>query len=149
MASTQIVARLRRAGLNAVGLSGVDGGLWRAKGKPAIPVRDGGKTKLLRGNLTGRVESVDGRLLVLLLSAGYLPVICAPALDEIGCVVNVDNDFAAAATAAALSATDVVFLFEAPGFLRDAREPESRIPEIPVSQSSLICPRPPGEWPKS
>lgn len=130
LASTEIVARLRRRGLNAIGLSGVDGGLWRAKAKREIPVRDGDKTKLLRGNLTGRVEAVDGRFLEVLLRAGYLPVLCAPALDEEGNIVNVDNDLAAAATAIALRAGTMVFLFEAPGFLADPNDLESRVPEM-------------------
>jgi acetylglutamate/LysW-gamma-L-alpha-aminoadipate kinase len=134
LVSTGIVARLRRCGLNAVGLSGVDGGLWRAKAKREIPVRDGEKTKLLRGNLTGRVEAVDGCFLKVLLEAGYLPVLCAPALDEEGNIVNVDNDLAAAATAIALRAGTMVFLFEAPGFLADPNDPDSRVAEIQASE---------------
>jgi acetylglutamate/LysW-gamma-L-alpha-aminoadipate kinase len=134
LASTEIVARLRRAGLDAVGLSGVDGGLWRAKAKREIPVREGDKTKLLRGNLTGRVEAVDGRLLGILLEAGYLPVVCAPALDEEGMIVNADNDIAAAVTAVSLGASAMVFLFEAPGFLAEPSDPGSRVAEIPAAE---------------
>lgn len=131
LASTEIVARLRRRGLEAVGFSGVDGGLWQARAKREILVRDGEKTKLLGGNLTGRVEGVDGRLLEVLLMAGFLPVLCAPALDEDGRIVNVDNDTAAAVTAITMKAETMVFLFEAPGFLADPDDPESRVPEIP------------------
>ncbi|HPW16822.1 MAG TPA: [LysW]-aminoadipate kinase [Candidatus Aminicenantes bacterium] len=134
LASTGIVAGLRRRGLDAVGLSGVDGGLWRAKAKREIPVREGDKTKLLRGNRTGRVEAVEARLLQVLLRAGYLPVLCAPALDEDGLIVNADNDTAAAATAAALGAETMVFLFEAPGFLSDPDDPGSRVAEIPAAE---------------
>ncbi|MCX6566488.1 MAG: [LysW]-aminoadipate kinase [Candidatus Aminicenantes bacterium] len=134
LTSTGIVARLRRHGLNAVGLSGVDGGLWRATAKREIPVRDGDKIKLLRGNLTGRVDAVDGRFLEVLLEAGYLPVLCAPALDEEGNIVNVDNDLAAAATAIALRAGTMVFLFEAAGFLADPNDPESRVAEIQAAE---------------
>jgi len=130
LASTEIVARLRRRGLDAVGLSGVDGGLWRAKAKRDLPVREGDKTKLLRGNLTGRVEAADVRLLEVMLEAGFLPVLCAPALDEDGNIVNADNDIAAAVTAAAIGATTMVFLFEAAGFLAEPDDPESRIAEI-------------------
>jgi len=129
--NTRLVAALRRSGVDAVGLSGVDGGLWVAKAKKAIPVRDGGKTRLLEGNLSGRVDRVNSRLLRGLLDLGFTPVISPPALSEEGEVLNTDNDHAAALTAASLSITRMVSLFEAPGLLRDPDDEASLVPRIP------------------
>ncbi len=79
LANKRIVALLQRHGLQAVGLSGVDGRLWEAKAKKDLLVKDNGRTKLLRNNLTGRVERINTGLLGLLLfqhlgrgSVGYL-----------------------------------------------------------------------------
>jgi [amino group carrier protein]-L-2-aminoadipate 6-kinase len=130
LVNKQVVARLQRHGVNAVGLCGVDGGLWRAKAKKEILVQEGEKTKLLKGNLTGRVEKVNAELLRLLLDHGYLPAVCAPALSDENEIVNTDNDAASAVTAGALGIKKMVFLFEAPGLLRDADDEGSLIRRI-------------------
>lgn len=130
LANKQIVARFQKHGVNAVGLCGVDGRLWRAKAKKEILVEDGGKTKLLKGNLTGRVETINAGLLRLLLDNDYLPVVCAPALSYENEIVNTDNDTAAAAMAVSLNIERIVYLFEAPGLLRDADDETSLVPRI-------------------
>jgi acetylglutamate/LysW-gamma-L-alpha-aminoadipate kinase len=130
LANTRLVALLQRYGLPAVGLSGVDGRLWEAKAKKELLVRDNGKTKLLRDNCTGRVESINTRLIRLLLDHGYLPVLCAPAISREHEIVNTDNDGAAAVMAAQLGIKTMVYLFEAPGLLRDADRPESLVPRL-------------------
>ncbi len=53
--NTRLVAALRAHGVNAVGLSGVDGGLWRAERKPAIRAVEGDRTVVVRDDLSGRV----------------------------------------------------------------------------------------------
>ncbi len=131
VANKRIVAQLLRRGVNAVGLSGVDGRLWQATAKKDLLVRENGKTKLLRNNLTGRVDKVNAGLLRLLLESGYVPVISAPAISEEGEIVNTDNDTAAAVLAEQMGIERLVFLFEAPGLLerpepaRDARPPHT------------------------
>jgi acetylglutamate/LysW-gamma-L-alpha-aminoadipate kinase len=130
LVNTKIVARLQKHGINAVGLSGVDGRLWLARPKPQILIREGEKTKLMTGNLTGRVEEVNIQLIQILWEKGYLPVICAPALSYESEIVNVDNDWATAVMAQALGVKQVVFLFEAPGLLRDPSDDTSLISVI-------------------
>ena len=134
VANKRIVALLQRHGLQAVGLCGVDGRLWEAKAKKDLLVRDNGKTKLLRNNLTGRVERINVELLQLLLDHGYVPVMCAPAISREHEIVNTDNDTAAAVMAAELKLKTIIFLFEAPGFLREADRPESLIPRLSRSE---------------
>jgi len=130
LANKRIVARFQAHGVNAVGLCGVDGKLWQAKAKKDILVREGGKTKLLKDNLTGRVEAVNAGLVRLLLDAGYLPVLCAPAISYENEIVNTDNDTAAAIMAERLGIEKMVYLFEAPGLLRDPDREETLVRRI-------------------
>lgn len=126
-----VVATLLAAGIPAVGLTGVDGRLWQAKRKPDLLVEENGKTKLLTGNLTGRVERVHVDLLTHLLRGGYTPVIAPPAISHDNEIVNTDNDWAVAVMAGQLKVSRVVYLFEAPGLLRSVDDPGSVIPHIP------------------
>lgn len=129
-----VVATLLRHGINAVGLTGVDGKLWQAKRKPDLLIAEGTKTKLLRDNLTGRVEKVNTELLQYLINGGYTPVIAPPAISHEGDIVNTDNDWAVAVMAGALNARKVVYLFEAPGLLKDVSDPASVLPTVTKDQ---------------
>jgi len=133
LVNKEIVARMHRHGINAVGLSGVDGRLWQAKAKKEIMVKEGDKVKLLKGNLTGRVEAVNTELITLLLQNGYLPVISAPAISIENEIVNTDNDWAIAVMAESLGIKKLVSLFEAPGLLRDPDDEGSLIHHIDKS----------------
>jgi len=130
LVNKKIVATLQANGISALGLSGVDGALWRAKRKPNLLSKEGNKTKLLIDNLTGRVEVVNADLIHLLVDNGYTPVIAPPALSYENEIVNTDNDWAVAIMAGALEVKKVVYLFEAPGLLRDVNKPESLIKHI-------------------
>jgi acetylglutamate/LysW-gamma-L-alpha-aminoadipate kinase len=130
LVNKKIVARMHQYGLNAVGLCGVDGRLWQAKAKKDLLVQEGNKVKLLKDNRTGRVEKINTELIRLLLDHDYLPVICPPSLSFESEIVNTDNDWAVAVMAGALQIRKVVFLFEAPGLLRDHLREDSLIPHI-------------------
>jgi acetylglutamate/LysW-gamma-L-alpha-aminoadipate kinase len=67
------VERLQQLGVNAVGLSGVDGRSLEGERKAAIKVIEHGKRKVLRDDYTGRVEQINTALLTLLLEHGYTP----------------------------------------------------------------------------
>ena len=123
-----IVERLQRRGINAVGLSGIDGRLWQGPRKKAIRVLENGRKRIIRNNHTGRVDEVNTRLLTDLLDAGMLPVLTPPAISYDGEAMNVDGDRAAAATAVALGATDLIILSNIPGLLRDFPDESSLIP---------------------
>ena len=59
-----IVEKLQARGVNAVGLSGIDGGIWRGKRKDAIrSIDENGKKRIIRGNYTGTVTDVNTDLL--------------------------------------------------------------------------------------
>ena len=115
----RLVGALVAAGVPAVGLTGVDGGLLRARRKTAHRAVVDGRRVVVRDDHSGRVVEVNGRLLWTLLRAGLLPVVSPPALAEDGRPVNADADRAAAAVAGALGAETLVMLTGAPGVLAD------------------------------
>lgn len=124
----ELVERLQARGVNAVGLSGLDGGLWQGPRKESIrQLLPDGRQRLVRDSLTGRVERVNVGLLSLLLEAGYLPVLTPPALSDDGQAINVDGDRAAAATAVAMGAGDLLILSNVRGVLADFPHEESLI----------------------
>ena len=106
----RVVAALRAAGLDAVGLSGVDGGLLTARP---------GATDL--GHV-GEIAHVRAALLESFLLAGLTPVI-APMAPEVGdgaaAPRNVNADDAAAAIAGALRATELLLVSDVPGVQAD------------------------------
>jgi len=129
--NNDLVLRLQRLGCNAIGLSGIDGGLWRATRKEAIRIVEEGRKVLLRDDHTGTIHTVNADLLRLLTAAGYRCVVTLPALADSGEALNVDGDRAAAAVAAALGAEELVILSNVPGLLRDVDDPASLIATIP------------------
>ncbi|MFR9673243.1 [LysW]-aminoadipate kinase [Streptomyces sp. TR06-5] len=114
-----IVAELSRLDVPAVGLTGLDGGMLRARRKSAVRAVVDGRKTLVRDNLSGRLHEVRTELPEALLRSGFVPVVSPPAIDESDRPVNVDADRAAAALAAALGADRLVLLTGAPGVLAD------------------------------
>ena len=127
-----LVEAFQKRGVNAVGLSGLDGRIFEGKRKDTITILEGGKRKVLRGDFTGKVERVNLGLVTLLLDHGYLPVLCPPAASYDGEAVNVDGDTTAAMLAAALKAKEFVMLSNVPGLLRNLQDPGSLIARIPA-----------------
>jgi len=132
--NSEIVRGLQRRGVNAIGLSGMDGGLFRAERKEAIRVVENGRKFLLRDDFTGKVTTVNVALLDLLLSHGYRPVVTLPALGTEGDALNVDLDRAAAAIASAVKATAFILLSNVPGLLRNVEDPDSLVTRIARSE---------------
>ncbi|MGQ9894014.1 MAG: [LysW]-aminoadipate kinase [Roseiflexus sp.] len=126
-----IVEHLQRLGVNAVGLSGLDGRILQGQRKAVIRIIEDGKQKVLRDDWTGTVEQVNTDLLRLLLEAGLLPVIAPIAVSAIGEALNVDGDRAAAAIAAALGADTLVLLTNVPGLLRAFPDESTLVRHIP------------------
>ena len=128
--NTDLTALFRAAGVDAVGLSGVDGGLLSGPRKSAVRVVENGKTKIRRGEHSGRIESVNADLLTGLLADGYTPVVSPPmeGIESDGGVtpVNTDADRAAAAVAGALDA-DLVLLTDVAGVYADPADPDTLI----------------------
>ena len=127
--NSDLVATFREAGVDAVGLSGVDGGLLTGPRKSAVRVVEDGTKKIKRGDHSGKIESVNADLLEALLGDGYTPVVGPPMLADDGVAVNTDADRVAAAVAGALGATLVV-LTDVAGVYADADDPSTLIESV-------------------
>ena len=131
--NTELTALFREAGVDAVGLSGVDGGLLSGPRKSAVRVVEDGKKKIKRGEHSGRIESVNAALLDGLLDDGYTPVVSPPmeGKESDGGVtaVNTDADRAAAAVAGALDA-ELVLLTDVAGVYADPADPDTLIESV-------------------
>jgi acetylglutamate/LysW-gamma-L-alpha-aminoadipate kinase len=128
------VERFQRLGVNAVGLSGLDGRIWEGPRKDAIRVIKNGRRLVVRDDYTGRVERVNTALLLSLLGSGFMPVLTPPAASTQGEAINVDGDRAAALTASALGAHTLVILSDVPGLLERFPDEGSLIPRIRAAE---------------
>lgn len=129
-----LVEKLQQRGVNAVGLSGLDGRLWEGPRKDAIKVIQNGRKMVIRDDYTGKVEKVNTALLQNLLAGGFLPVLTPPAISYEGEAINVDGDRAAAATAAAFQAEALIILSNVPGLLANFPDESSLIKHIPKAK---------------
>jgi len=138
---TDLVAGLQGRGVDAVGLSGVDGKLLHGPRKSAVRVMENGKRKIRRGDHSGTIKEVNAALLETLLDAGHVPVAGPPmaGADDGGITpVNTDADRAAAAIAAALGAR-LVLLTDVAGIYADPEDPATLIErvETPAEMTDL------------
>lgn len=129
-----LVEKLQMRGINAVGLSGLDGRIWEGPRKDTIKVADNGRKRVIRDDYTGKVEKVNTVLLKTLIEAGVLPILTPPAASYEGEAINVDGDRAAAATAAAFQAETLIILSNVPGLLEKFPDESSLIKYIPKNK---------------
>lgn len=129
------VEKLQRRGVNAVGLSGLDGRIFEGTRKDTLRVRVDGRKIVLRDDWTGTVDRVNTTLLRLLIDSGYFPVLTPPGASIAGDAINVDGDRAAAMLAGAFHADALVILSDVPGLLRVFPDESSLIPQIAKAQA--------------
>jgi acetylglutamate kinase len=108
LANKRLVAALRVRGVDAVGLSALDGGTVEVAPHPDAA----------RLGAVGQVKAVRPGLLTTLLSKGYTPVLASIGAHE-GELLNLNADDVAAALAGALGAAALVLLSDTPGLLLD------------------------------
>lgn len=125
----RIVELLQQKGVNAVGLSGLDGKSIQGKRNSGIKVRENGKTLLLR-DFSGKPKAVNKHLLDLLLNNGYLPVLSVPLIDENNYAINSENDDVIALLQSEFKTDKIISLIEAPGFLMDKNDPSSLVSKM-------------------
>jgi acetylglutamate/LysW-gamma-L-alpha-aminoadipate kinase len=129
------VEKLQRHGVNAVGLSGLDGRIFEGTRKDTLRIRVDGRRMVLRDDWTGTVDRVNTSLLELLIQGGYFPVLTPPGASTTGDAINVDGDRAAAMVAGAMKAEALVILTDMPGLLRQFPDESTLIGEIPRGQA--------------
>jgi acetylglutamate/LysW-gamma-L-alpha-aminoadipate kinase len=106
----------------------------QATRKDSIQSVENGKRKIIRDDYTGKIGTVNCELLMLLLNAGYLPVIAPVAVSKKGEALNVDADRAAAMVASALKAETLILLTAVPGLMENFPDESTVIRQLPQSQ---------------
>ena len=136
-----LVEKLQQLGINALGLSGLDGRLLEGQRKSALRIVENGKRKVLRDDFSGKILHVNDTLLRTLLEADYTPVVAPLAVSLESEALNVDGDRVAAAISAALKAQTLVILSDVPGLLRDYPDESTIIPHIRPQQAAEVLDR--------
>jgi acetylglutamate kinase len=109
--NTELVSLLNQSSSNAVGVSGKDAGLLRARKLVGEGGRDLG--------MVGEVTHVNHALLEVLLDKKYVPVVSPMGLGEDGEGYNINADAAAAEIAIALKAEKLIYLTDVAGILEN------------------------------
>ena len=137
LANKRIVERLRQLGVDAVGLSGLDGGIVQGRRRADLRIVEDGRRRVLHDNHVGSIERVDAALLEVLLARGSTPVLTPPIAAEDGTAINVDGDRLAAEVAIAVTAARLVIFTDTPGVMRDPGDEESLIAELILDEERL------------
>lgn len=125
-----MVAQLQAKGNNAIGLTGADGNIIKAKKRPVKEIDYG-----FVGDLDE--SSVSSTMLDSLLKAGLTPVLCAITHDGDTQLLNTNADTIASAVAVAMSSvyeTHLVYCFEKKGVLKDVNDDATVVREIRASE---------------
>ena len=126
--NSSLVLQLRKAGVNAVGVSGSSGIVF-AKRKILISVENG-KERMVRDDYSGKISRIDASPLLALLERGFVPIAAPIAQGEEFEPLNVDGDRAAAAIASRLGAQKLILFTDVEGYFRN-------FPDDLVSKATL------------
>jgi acetylglutamate kinase len=127
--NTEILAALREYGVEAVGISGVDGGIINAVKRPPKKVVDEktGQEQVVDYGHVGDIDSVDPKLLQTLLAADFVPVMASLGGDDDGNILNINADTVASEIASALKAEKLILVTDVDGILRADKTLISRV----------------------
>ncbi|WP_303817350.1 acetylglutamate kinase [Selenomonas ruminantium] len=132
--NSEIVNLLNRRGVRAVGLSGKDAGLIKARKKLAT-VYEGEDTKKVDIGYVGEVEQVDTGILEDLLKQGYVPIIAPIGVGDNGESYNINADYVAAEIAGALKAEKLLLLTDIEGIYKDFNDKSSFISTLHLPEA--------------
>jgi acetylglutamate/LysW-gamma-L-alpha-aminoadipate kinase len=133
-----IVGMLQKHGINAVGLSGVDGKIIQAeRKKKLIVMNEKGRKMVIDGGYTGKITEVNSGLIQSILDQGYVPVISPIAISEECEFLNVDGDRAAAYVAGKMKSDKILFLTNVDGLLMD----EKLVKKLSLAEAKEILPK--------
>ncbi|HSK74577.1 MAG TPA: acetylglutamate kinase [Pyrinomonadaceae bacterium] len=135
--NTDILAALRNRGIEAVGLSGIDGNIVHAEKRPPKEITDKqtGETKTIDFGNVGDVLQINTRLLSLLLEADYLPVVSSLGADDDGQVFNINADTIASEIAAKLKAEKLILLSDVNGIYLDSKDETTKLSRISIAEA--------------
>jgi acetylglutamate kinase len=128
----QIINSINQHGGKAVGLSGKEGQIIRAKKIDLKKLAKDNGIKIPRNadlGMVGEVENINPELLRTLEDSGYIPVIAPIGVDGDGNTYNINADHVASKIAGALDATKLILLTNVPGILDEKKKLISSISE--------------------
>ena len=125
----ELVAMVESLGVNAVGISGKDGGLLKCRKKQT----EGGDI-----GFVGEVTKVEPKILEDLLEKDFLPIIFPVGYDDEFSTYNINADDAACAIAEAVHAEKLAFLSDIEGVYKDKDDPSSLISELHVDEAQKL-----------
>ena len=138
--NTDILAALRHRGVEAVGLSGVDGNIVLARRRPPKEIvnRETGAREQVDFGHVGDVVEINDRLLRVLLDHEYLPVVSSLGADDEGRVFNINADTIAAEIAVRLGAEKLVMLSDVDGLYLSPGDRATKISRLTAAEVEAL-----------
>jgi acetylglutamate kinase len=124
-----LVQNVQSLGVNAIGVSGKDGGLLKVDKK----LSDGQDI-----GFVGEIKEVNPKILLDLLEKDFLPIVCPIGMDDNFETYNINADDAACAIAKALNAEKLAFLTDIEGVYKDKDDPSTLISEMTVDEARAL-----------
>ena len=124
-----LVRMVQEIGVKAIGISGKDTGLLKAK-KKLIDGKDIG--------YVGEITQVDPKVLFDLLDNDYLPIVAPVGMNENFETFNINADDAACAIAKAVHADKLAFLTDIEGVYKDINDPSTFISRLTTSEADAL-----------
>ena len=121
-----LVQMVEQLGVNAIGISGKDGGLLKVEKKYSNGEDIG---------FVGEIKEVNPKILYDLLEKDFLPIVCPIGLDDDFATYNINADDAACAIARAMRAEKLAFLTDIEGVYKDPEDKSSLISELPIEEA--------------
>jgi acetylglutamate kinase len=136
----EMLAALRGHGLRVVGLTGVSGGLIRARRREVREMTDPvtGERRAVDFGHVGDIEGVDTTLLRVLMENGYVPVVASLGADDKGNILNINADTVALEMAVDLKADKFLNLTQVPGVMRSLDDPDSLITDLTAAEAEAL-----------
>ncbi len=125
----ELVGLLNAAGTKAIGLTGRDAGLLKAKKL---------NTENFDWGFTGEIESISPEILELLTKENYIPIISSIAWGEDGEAYNINADLMAAEIAISLKAKKLILLTDTPGILNDKNDKSTLINKMNIPEMKKL-----------
>jgi acetylglutamate kinase len=138
--NTDILAALRQRGIEAVGLSGVDGSIVHAERRPPKEIlnKETGERAQVDFGHVGDVVQINSRLLTVLLDHGYLPVISSLGADDEGMVFNINADTIASEIAVQLKAEKLILLSDVDGIYLKVDDPTTKLNRLSAIEADEL-----------
>ena len=124
-----LVQMVQELGVNAIGISGKDGGLLNVDKKYS----DGQDI-----GFVGEIKDVRPKVLFDMLEKDFLPIVCPIGLDDAFQTYNINADDAACAIARAVNAEKLAFLTDIEGVYKDPEDKSTLISELSVSEAHAL-----------